>query len=154
VGTLRGGTTFDERFGAEFVPSKSPPQVVNRRAAFRVSSSLRVNVFGRTSDPSAETLDSEWTGALRDLSVGGAKLVLASPPPAERSRIQLRLPLETEREPLLLTGVVLEASPGRNPPPMDAVVRLMFEEVTQREENLLGSYINRMQLDHSRKGVR
>jgi hypothetical protein len=112
-----------------------------------------VKLFG-TPDPSAETFDTEWTCAVRDLSVGGAKVVLASPPPAERSRIQLRLPLETEREPLLMTGVVLEASPGRNPPPMDAVVRFMFEDVTRRQENLLGSYVNRVQLDHSRKGVR
>jgi hypothetical protein len=153
VGTLRGGATVDERFGTEFVPSKTPPQLINRRAAFRVSLSLRVRLFG-TPDPSAETLDTEWTCALRDLSVGGAKVVLASPPPAERSRIELHLPLETESEPLIMTGVVLEASPGRNPPPMDAVVRLMLEEVTRREENILGSYVNRVQLNHSRKGVR
>lgn len=141
------------QLGLTFSPSPGAVQLTNRRDAFRVEVSLRAKLRGNAT-LDGENLKDEWDCALKDMSIGGAKLVLKSPPPHARSLGLIRLALPTEEQPLHLACNIVAAQSGRNPPPMDAVVRIAFHDLPSRMETKLFKYINWVQLDMIRRGVR
>lgn len=137
----------------EFTPKMETFQIVNRRDAFRVPVSLKAELAGATKK-SEETFNTVWPCSLRDMSIGGTKLMLGSPAPAPRSQALLRVQLPTEEKPVIISCLVIEATSKRSSPPMDAMVRVAFHSVTNRLENQLSRFINWAQIDMMKKGIR
>ena len=140
-------------FGLKFHPLDKPPQLINRRQAFRVAVSLRGKLKG-SKDPEAENYDVEWDVALRDLSIGGTKLVVRSPAPHAGTHCALVIRLSEDDPQMLLPCRVIHSFPGRNPPPMDTLMRLAFHKISARQESTLFRYINQVQLEMLKKGLR
>jgi hypothetical protein len=152
-GIANGSDNGRESFGIEFIPGDTI-KVINRRQSYRVAASMSGKMAGTCAVINEEKYDSEWDCSLRDISVGGAKLVLAPPAPATRSRAMLTFQLPTENRPIVLPCVVVAAVEGGNPPPMSTVVRLSFLGLTSRMENQLSKFINWYQLEMRRKGIK
>lgn len=151
-GMLEGSGVDHAAFGLKFIPG-GQIKTINRRQSFRVSVGIKGKMAGTTMVTTEEHFDSEWECAIRDLSVGGAKLVLASPGPSSRSKAMITFQLPTEDRPLVLRCVVVGVNEGANPKPMDTVVRLAFLGLTSAMENQLSRFINWYQLEMRRKGI-
>lgn len=151
-GSLDSPDPGNATLGYRFTPSDKPIQKVNRRETFRVPVSLRGKLRG-TAQGRDDTYDDEWDCSLRDISVGGARLVLKSPPPFIRSLAVLRVTFQTEEQPIILPCKIIQTQPGKNPAPMDATVRLAFH-TNSRQESMLNRYVNWAQMEMLKKGLR
>lgn len=90
---------------------------------------------------------------VRDLSTGGARLFLESPPPAPGHEALLDLALEPGEILRNLCCRILEARPQRARPPFDALVRLRFLPMASRAEARLGRFITAVQRELIQKGI-
>lgn len=140
-------------FGIRFKPIAGAVQLTNRREAYRVPASLRAELRGNV-HPHEEGLKDHWPCAIKDISVGGVRLILKSPPPNVRTIGLLKLLLPTEETALHLAVKIISSQPGRNPPPMDAIVRGAFYELQPRMEAKLTKYVNWIQVDMIKRGLK
>lgn len=141
--------------GLRFTPNGSELKVVNRRQSFRVTVSLRGKLKAvSASRNEEEEKRSEWECLLKDISVGGAKLVVGHPAPHPGAIAVLTLTLPTEEGPILLPCRIVTAHDGRHPPPLDAIVRVAYHDIPARIESKLFRFVNWVQLDMIKRGVR
>jgi hypothetical protein len=152
-GSLVGLDIDNENYGLKFSPGDKPHEVINRRQSFRVGISMRATLNGSALFEN-QNYDQKWECALRDISIGGVKLVLASPPPARGSQAMIELDLATESQPLLVPCIIVDSIMEKTPPPMDVVVRIAFHALTSHLEGVLSKYVNWVQLDMLKKGIR
>lgn len=141
--------------GLRFTPSGGDLKVVNRRQSFRVNVAMRGRIRTVSASRSEEEENrSEWECVLKDISVGGAKLVVKQPPPHPGAIAVLELTLPTEEGGILLPCRIVTSHEGRHPPPMDSVVRVAYHELPARIESKLFRFVNWVQLDMIKRGVR
>lgn len=143
----------DLYFGIKFIPKDQPLERINRREYFRIDVTMRGKLHSTTEVEDKEKRK-EWDCVVRDLSVGGAKVLLRSPGPAPRSTVMLMLTLPPENHQLLLECKVVQTQTVRNPPPFDNLSRLAFTSVKGRMESILFRFVNWAQLELLKKGVR
>lgn len=147
---------------------------VNRRAHYRVSSLMKGEIaFLAEEEPAGESSDPGQGGAgaplaqgslkalaerrpclIRDLSLGGARLSLPSPPPRPGRRVLLDLALAPKQVLGDVPATVVEVRPGAHPSPLDAEARIRFESLAPAAESRLARYINGLQLEMLKKGIR
>jgi hypothetical protein len=90
---------------------------------------------------------------IRDLSVGGGRLSMSSPPPkaGQEALLDLAVGRVTLRN---LPCDIVEGRSGATPPPFDAQVRVRFVAMPPRHEALLSRHVAEIQLEMLRKGIR
>lgn len=152
-GTLAAIDSRNLLLGLKFTPAGDGIQVINRRQAFRVAVSLKAKLL-MTSRNGDDAKEEVWNCLIKDLSVGGAKMAVQHPAPHVHGLAILALSLPTEDHPLHIPCRVIMAQPGRNPPPLDTIVRIAYRDIPARVESKLFRYINWVQLDMIKRGVR
>ncbi len=151
-GELRNLESRESGASYIFTPHEQPVRIVNRREFFRVAVALKGRLKGTTEDKH-DTYDNEWEMLIRDLSVGGVKGLVKSPPPYPRTHAIIRIVPETEGKPLIIPCKVIQSMSHRSSPPHDSIVRLAFD-VNPRLESVLNRYVTWVQLELLKKGVR
>lgn len=127
-----------------------------------VAAALRHASAGRASDsaqPHAESLGRALQAAarpclVRDLSLGGARLSVASPAAAPGGAALLHVALDADEVIRNIPCEVLQSRVGTFPGPFDALVRVRFTSLPAPLEGKLGRFIARVQLEDLRRGIR
>lgn len=91
---------------------------------------------------------------LKDLSLGGTRVALASPVPRPGERALLHLALEPAETVRNIPCVVVQGQSGALARPLDALLRLRFSGLPAPVEGRLGRYLARAQLEQLKRGVR
>lgn len=139
--------------GFTFIPTKDEtPVITNRRETFRIQVHMKGKLRG-TAENLVDNFDREWDITIKDISIGGLKGFVTSPPPHANTRAVLRITPENLDYPLILSCRVLQSLPVKNIPPHDALVRIAFEHDT-RSESILNRYVNHLQINNLKKGLR
>lgn len=150
----------------------------NRRGTYRVSVQLRGELYPLGPGGVAEALRRSRVDAgrgsrlphleglarslaakarpcvVRDLSLGGARLALTSPPPPPGESALLRFAFGDDGVRQDLPCTLLQSRPDTFAAPFDALVRLQFTDLPAPIEGRLGRFISRVQLEDLKKGIR
>lgn len=154
---LSGQVTRDGAPGVEtgftFIPRDEPPKITNRRETFRVPVYIKGKLKGTDKD-NDENFDREWDITIKDISVGGLKGSVKSPPPHANTRAVLKLnPDAANKYPLMLSCRIIQSVSVKNTAGGEIVVRIAFEH-DPRSESLLTRYVNTLQMATIKKGLR
>jgi hypothetical protein len=91
---------------------------------------------------------------LKDLSLGGARVALASPSPSPGEKALLHIALEAGEAVRNLPCAVVQSRPAALAGPLDALVRMRFIGLAAPVEGRLGRYIARVPVEQLKRGVR